>query len=203
MRAEIAERSVRLERRIKHFAAQFGLAPEDFWEALEANPGGPLAAVLTKEARRQNIYETAVARYIEALPNVSAFCKLASHGSKACYVNSDGQILTGTQLAQASKPSKSLDFQWITGTFSCYAAQKYTKEGGGTQDSQYNEMEKLLRNYQGRTNNGMAFFVLVDGPYYTETKIRQLRSLTRQLRPRSYVTRLNGLHAILVSLASA
>lgn len=140
------------------------------------------------EARRQNIYETAAARYIQALPNVSAFRRLASHGSKARNVNSDGQILTGTQLAQASKPSKSLDFQWITGTFSCYAARKYPKEGGGTQDSQYNEMEKLLRNCQGRTNNEMAFFALVDGPYYAETKIRQPRSLARQLSPRSYVT---------------
>ena len=58
---EIAQRSGRLRTRILHFAEQFGIPEVDLWRDLDANPNGPLAATLAKEARRQNIHETAAA----------------------------------------------------------------------------------------------------------------------------------------------
>ena len=195
--AEVAERSDRLATRIQHFSEQFGILPDDFWRELQANPTGPLAATLAKEARRQNIHERAAAAYVRRLPHVAHFDKLKSRGPEAVYITGDGQIATGAALGNAQRPSKSIDFRWQTGRVTCYAAQKYTREGGGNQDSQFIEMETLLRNFQPRRNNAIALFVLVDGPYYTEARLAQLRGLVRLQTPFSYVTNVNELQPIL------
>jgi len=203
MADEIHQRSDRLRTRILHFAEQFDIPEADFWRDLEANPNGPLAAVLAKEARRQNVHEKSAADYVQELSQVEQFRKLTSTGPNACYVNGDGQIVTRAQLAGARPPSKSIDFQWRTGTVACYAAQKYTKEGGGNQDNQFNEIQSLLRNFLQRINNDVALFVLVDGPYYTEARLGQLRGLMRLQNPRSYVASVNELLPILHEIAAA
>lgn len=200
---EITQRSDRLRTRILHFSEQFGIPEEDFWRDLDASPRGPLAATLAREARRQNIHENAAAAYVEALSHVSDFRKLPSVGNNALYVNSDGQILSGRQLAGAPRPSKSIDFQWTTAEITFYAAQKYTKAGGGNQDNQFNELERLLRNFQGRTNNGVALVVLVDGAYYDEGRLARLQGLVRLQSPFSYVVSVNELHALLGGIVQA
>ena len=197
---EIIDRSRRLQERIRHFSSQFGIAEELYWEALERDPDGPMASVLAKEARRQNIHEKAAAEFVGRLDKASYFQKLPSHGPDAFYINTDGQVVAGRTLGSARKPSKSLDFSWRTGGIHCLASQKYTKVGGGNQDSQFNEIETLLRNFQGRTNNSVALFALVDGDYYTEERINRLRSLCRTTTPRSYVTGVNSLHHILFDI---
>ena len=200
MASEIADRSRRLSERVSNWAARVNLPEARFWEALEADPGGPLAAMLAMEARRQNVHEKAVADYVASLSLVAEFSKLPSSGNNACYINADGLVVTGSQLAGATKPSKSLDFRWVTGVVTCYAAQKYTKEGGGNQDSQYNEVQRLLRNFQQRTTNDTALIILVDGDYYTEERIALLRQLTRSQSPRSYVTGVAGLPQLLAQI---
>ena len=202
MADEIAQRSARLRTRILHFAGQFDLPEADFWRDLDANPNGPLAAVLAREARRQNVHEKAAADYVEKLAFVAEFRKLPSSGRNACYVNRDGQIVTGAQLAGAQRPSKSIDFQWRTGGVTCYAAQKYTRESGGNQDNQFNEIQALLRNFLQRINNDVALFVLVDGPYYNAARLAQLQALVRMQNPRSYVASVNALQPILTDIAA-
>ena len=197
MADEIGRKSERLRTRILHFSRQFDIPEEDFWNDLSANPDGPLAAVLAREARRQNIHEQAAAEYVGSLPYVEDFRKLPSSGPNACYFNRDGQLVTKAQLAGARAPSKSIDFQWRTGSVSCYAAQKYTKVGGGNQDSQYNEVQSLLQNFLQRINNNVALFILVDGPYYDGPKLARLRALVRTQSPKSYVASVNELVPIL------
>ena len=198
---EVFNRSERLATRIQHYSTQFGIPEDEFWSDLEANTEGPLAATLAKEARRQNIHEQAAAEYIEGLPHVAEFRSLPSTGPRALYITGDGQIVTGHDLGNAPRPSKSIDFQWQTGNITCYAAQKYTREGGGNQDNQFIELQTLLRNFLPRTNNDVALFVLVDGIYYTAIRLERLRGLVRLQRPLSYVTSVNELASILVSIA--
>ena len=197
MQNEVAERSERLATRIGHFSEQFDIPEEHFWLDLENSPTGPLAAVLSREARRQNIHEKAAAAFTQGLRHVSQFKKLPSTGPNALYVNSDGQVVTRQQLGGATAPSKSIDFRWQVGSLTCYAAQKYTKVGGGNQDSQFKEVEQLLRNFLPRINNDTALLVLVDGQYYNEAKLSHLRALVRQQSPFSYVVGLNELQSLL------
>ena len=198
---EIANREERLAVRIHHFADLFGIPEDNFWRDLEANPVGPLAATLAKEARRQNIHEQAAAEYVGQLPHVENFRKLPSVGPNAMYITRDGQFISGRDLGPAPKPSKSIDFQWETGALMCYAAQKYTREGGGNQDNQFNEIESLLINFMPRINNNVALFALVDGPYYTEARLAQLQGRVRMQAPMSYVTSVNQLMPILQAIA--
>ena len=201
MADEVPVRSERLATRIAHYSEQFGVPAADFWRDLDANPTGPLAAVLAKEARRQNIHENAAAEYVGRMANARGFRKLSATGENATYINADGQVITKAQLGPAIQPSKAIDFRWQTGNITRYAVQKYTKESGGNQDSQFNEILRLLQNFQWRINNDTALFVLVDGPYYTEARLNQLRGLTRAQAPRSYVTSINGLAPILNDIA--
>jgi hypothetical protein len=203
MADEIVQQSERLRTRILHFAGQFDILEAAFWQDLNADPNGPLAAVLTREARRQNIHERAAADYVAALPHVTQFTKLPSRGPNACYINANGQTVTGAQLAGAQRPSKSIDFRWRSGAVTCYAAQKYTREGGGNQDNQFNEVQALLQNFLPRLNNDVALFILVDGPYYTDARLQQLRGLMRLQNPRSYVVSVNELLPVLQAIAAA
>ena len=203
MEREVTERSPRLATRIAHFQAQFGIDAEDFWHALEADPQGPLAAVLAREARRQNVHEKAVEQFIKGLAHVENLRKLPSTGPRACYINADGQVVTGQTLLSALRPSKSIDFQWQTGTTTCYAAQKYTKEGGGTQDNEFNELVRLLQNFQRRTTNGIALFALVDGGFYDVQRLNRLRALTRNQAPHSFVISVNALQTQLLEMMTS
>ena len=197
MLEEIPDRSERSATRIAHFSEQFDIPEKSFGLDLEANPSGPLAAVLSKEARRQNVHEKAAMDYVKKLRHVSQFSKLPSSGPNALYVNSDGLIVTRGQLAGARPPSKSIDFRWKLGPLTCYAAQKYTKVGGGNQDSQFNEVEQLLRNFLPRTNNDTALFVLVDGQYFDATKLTRLKALFRHQSPYSCVVGINELQSLM------
>lgn len=202
VKEEIQTRSKRLRKRILHFSRQFSIPEQRYWEALDADPTGPLASTLAREARRQNIHEKHVAAYISSMDQVADFEKLLSVGPNALYLNRDGQDVMRWQLGNAPKSSKSIDFQWNTAGTRCLAAQKYTKEGGGNQDSQFNELELLLRNFAQRTYNGVALFILVDGAYYTEGRLNLLRRLVRLQPPRSYVTSVNSLQQLLRDTAT-
>jgi len=99
------------------------------------------------------------------------------------FITSDG----GLQKNMKAAPSKSLDFQWETGNFTVYAAHKYTKEGGGNQDSQFKEMRDLLEKFQkASVNSCTALLVIVDGPYYSEKRMSDLRRFCRTTKPLSH-----------------
>ncbi len=66
-----------------------------------------------------------------------------------------------------------------------------------------NEVQALLQNFLPRLNNDVALFILVDGPYYTDASLGQLRGLMRLQNPRSYVASVNQLLPILREIAAA
>ena len=149
MEGEIAQRTNGLTERIIRFSEQFDIPVEDFWRDLDANPNGPLAAVLAIEARRQRIHEEAAAAYIERMAHVDNFERLPRQGGNVRYIRENGQIVIRQELEEGEpRQSEALDFQWQIKSVTCYAAQKYTKEGGGNQDTRFDETMRLLRNFQ-------------------------------------------------------
>ena len=148
--------------------------------------------------RRQNPRERLAARWIGKLPEVERFRKLPAGGKHALYVTSDAEVQPGAVLRR--KPRKSLDFEWVTGSTTCYASHKYTKRSGGNQDSQFQEMRDLLKSFQSCENRQIALFVIVDGPYFTERKMKELEAFTRQTPPRSWAIPIGDLPPLLRQL---
>ena len=204
MEQQVADRSDALAERISHFSQQFDLPEDRFWQALDNDPAGPLAAVLATYARRQNIHEEAAAYRIELLDHVEEFHKLPRQGRGVHYIAENGQIVLRNQLGRREpRPSEAIDFTWQTGDITCYAAQKYTKEGGGNQDSRFDETIRLLSNFTLQQDENIALFVIVDGAYYTDSRLEQLQELVKGESPRSYVVSINDLQQILNKIVDA
>lgn len=204
MEVEIANRSDALGDRILRYSAQVDVPVQSFWNALDADPRGPLAAVLATEARRQNLHEDAAAEFIDMLDHVEEFRRLPRRGKGVHYIAEDGQIILRSQLGHREpRPSEAIDFTWETGNLTCFAAQKYTREGGGNQDSRFDETVRLLRNFQQHQDEGVALCVLVDGLYYTDDRMGQLQEWIREENPRSYVLSINELQQVLNQLMNA
>lgn len=195
---ELASNSNRLLLRIRSFIGRFGFPEQDVRRKVQTDQ--MFAAHFAKEPRRTGIHERHAGEWIRLLPQVCDFVTLPKGGSQAKYITSDGNIHVGHLT---NRPGKSLDFEWRTGPITCYAAHKYTKESGGNQDSQHQEMVKLLRSFQSCHDPDCALFVIVDGPYYTGPRMTELRHHVRQTPPRSYAITIAELPAILLSFCAA
>ncbi len=198
MEEEIANRNDGLTERISHFSERYDLPMEAFWAALEANPRGPLAAVLSTDARRQNIHEEAAANFIRQLDNVKEFRELPRQGRGVHYIAEDGRIILRHQLrSREPRPSEAIDFTWQTYDITCYASQKYTREGGGNQDSRFDETVRLLSNFRQNLDENVALFVILDGAYFTDNMLEQLQELVKDEGPHSYIVAINDLQQII------
>ena len=180
---EVSERlrtgDLYLTNRINTFVWRFGFAAAAVKEKIRRDR--MFAAWFTKEPRRQGFHEQVAADWLRKCPEVQGFRVLPKSGTEALYVTSDGYIRAG------QKSGKSLDFSWRVGTTQFYASHKYTKEGGGNQDSQFMEMLTLLEHFQrGTENASTVLVVIVDGSYYTQSKMDTLRQRVRDRPPRSY-----------------
>ena len=143
------------------------------------------AAWFAKEPRRTKFHEKIAAEWLRQIEQesdlIKDFDELATRGRKAWYIASD------RDLRQGQRPSgiKSLDFKWKTGNYTIYASHKYTKEGGGNQDSQFNEVLQLLVHFQRSNGKYDVVLAIVDGPYFTEKKMEELYRYERTRPPYS------------------
>ena len=192
---ELNTKSERLMKRIRLFIARFGFSKIDVENKISTD--SMFAAHFAKEPRRTGIHEKLAAAWVKRLPMVKQFKVLPKGGTNAIYITSDGNIHHGEL---SNRPGKSLDFIWKTGGKTCYAMHKYTKEGGGNQDSQYKEMVAILRNFQSCNDKTCILFIIVDGQYYGESKMAELRNNTRSHMPRSYALHIEGLPLVLEKL---
>lgn len=190
--AEMCSGSDRLIKRIRLFVSRFGFPEIEVGNKIKTD--SMFAAHFAKEPRRTGMHELIAAEWIESLPSVKQFKNLPKKGQDSIYVTSDGNVYRGLL---GNRPGKSLDFMWKTGKTTCYAMHKYTKEGGGNQDSQFKEMVALLRNFQSCNEKKVVLFVIADGAYYKGSKLIELRNHTRAQEPRSYALPIEELPAVL------
>lgn len=168
-------------KRIQTYIDRFNYSRSDVENKIRQDP--MFAAFFAKEPRRQSFHEIVACNWLQQALELKVE-QLPQTGKNAMYVTSDGMIMTIPKNER--KPSKSLDFYWTKGTTDFYAMHKYTKEGGGNQDSQYKEMVELLQNFTRALNNKNVLFVIVDGRYYDATKMDKLQRLTRKTDPKSF-----------------
>jgi len=190
--SRLREQEPNLLKRIATFIARFGFSIESVHTKIETDT--MFAAHFAKEPRRTGLHERVAAEWVEQWESVSNFKTLPKSGPDAFYITSDGEI---THRRTENTPSKSLDFYWKTGETEFFAAHKYTKEGGGNQDSQFKEMKSLLRNFQNAVEKDKVLIVIVDGPYYTPSKMEDLSNSIRDRQPKSYACHIQDVPLIL------
>ncbi len=165
----------RLIKRISTFTSRFGYSEADVLTKIQHDE--MFAAHFAKEPRRTGLHEDIAAEWIKALPGVHDFEVLPKSGNRSIKVSSDGNILQSSMFPNV--PGKSLDFKWITGDKTFYAMHKYTKEGGGNQDSQYQEMIELMKRFVHCRDETIVLVVIVDGQYYQKNNAKKLTELQR------------------------
>lgn len=180
-----------LLKRIATFISRFGFPESDVRDKIRSDD--MFASHFAIEPRRQSFHEDIAAEWLDELDEIRNFQNLPSRGKKAYYITSDGEIRQGMKPA----PSKSLDFTWITGNTRFYAAHKYTKESGGNQDSQFNEMRSLLEHYMKGMATNTVLIVIVDGAYYTPQRMSELHRFVRTNPPQSFAVPIQDVPSIL------
>ncbi len=187
----LREKDANILKRIRTFLWRFGFSKEEVQDKIEKDT--MFAAHFAKEPRRTGLHEKAAAEWLRNLASVSHFTVLPKRKPRAFYITSDGEIREGME----NPPSKSLDFYWRTGKTEFYASHKYTREGGGNQDSQFKEMKDLLRNFQRAATKNKVLIIIVDGPYYTDVKMEDLSRFVRDRSPRSHACHIENVPGVL------
>ena len=76
---------------------------------------------------------------------------------------------------------------------------KYTRDSGGSQDNQFWEMVRLLGQFMRCPDETCILLVIVDGPYYTERAMAELRRFTRDRPLRSYALHIQDVPSALAA----
>lgn len=141
------------------------------------------ADLFVKDPSRQSLHEKTACLYISASPHVKNFQKLPANGKNSLFVH-NGKIISKEEHNRLGATSKSLDFYWETGNTVFYATHKYTNDGGGAQDHQFNEVINFVRSASSFQNKDIYFLAICDGRYYDilsykgSTRLSYLKSLS-------------------------
>lgn len=184
-----------LMKRIRTYMWRFGYEEDEVKGRITDDK--MFAAWFSKEPRRQGLHEVVAANWLRQADDVAGFDVLHKSGPSAYYITSDGEIRRGMH----NPPGKSIDFYWTTGETGVYAYHKYTKEGGGNQDSQFTEMKDALGRFQRSAERNKILLVIVDGPYYTRRKMDDLQRFVRDQEPRSFVCHIEDVPGIIARYA--
>ena len=196
--SKLDDRDKYILRKIDLYSWRFGVTKSEIEEEIRHNY--MFANWFAIEPRRQGLHEKTAATWLQKHKDfIHDFLILPKSGGEAVFVTSDGEIRKIKE--SKAKPSKTLDFKWRTGEYEVFAAHKYTKESGGNQDSQFNEIRDLLGKFQkGSEKKNRVLLAIVDGAYYTDSKIEKLTKMTRDKPPKSYVANIGQVIDILRKL---
>ena len=183
VRALLAGQNAGLMRRIRTFCKNFDFTEEIVCQKIRDD--FMFACCFAKDAKKTGFEEKEAEKYLRMFPDiVQSFKVLPKSGKNAVYLNDKGKIITG------KKPTgtKSIDFMWIAGNTSirCLAAHKVTREKGGAQDHQRDELIRQLQSFQNCTEYDLALFVICDGSYYTGQNLSRLLEHVRNEKPYSF-----------------
>lgn len=127
---------------------------------------------MCKDPSKQNIYEIEGLNWLRNYPELDGVIKPCNPE----LVLKDGLVLTRNGKKDPNT-SKSVDVVFRIGETRFIGTMKYTKNSGGAQDNQFNDVCNFLHHGMGLKN--MKVIALVDGEYYTSEKIEQLKNINK------------------------
>ena len=120
-----------------------------------------------KDPIKQNIHELTAISFIKKLDGVQDFKK---YGTNEAFVVNGG-VMLGTELKdkQIRPKTKSIDFYWKYNGIEYYASHKYTKDEGGGQTHQYNDLINYIKECNNSSRKNTRFLAIADGKFYDGT----------------------------------
>ena len=131
------------------------------------------ALQFAKDPSKQSFHQHCAAKFISEITCVEDFKELNASGPKALFIE-DGIVKTIKEISN-KKETKSIDFRWYITTktgkkITFYAAHKHTNDDGGSQDSQYTDLQMFMKHGSQSKNKDTYFLAIGDGPYYQREK---------------------------------
>ena len=131
-----------------------------------------VASIFSKDPAKQNLTEDIVANIIKSNKHVKDFQVLSKGGKNSIRLNNKGEFVYGKC---SMKDTKSVDYVFTYKTDKFYATQKFTRGKGGSQDNQCRDVIDFLKH--GSLRNKEQFMAVLDGDYYTEEKMKELKEI--------------------------
>lgn len=166
--------------KIENRADKFGLTAEEiigeiqnYYEgAADGHVGRRyIISDLAKDPTKQNVYQQIAAVYIqgtlnghEGIPGVENF---VNHiGRQSLYI-CEGRIGPNADFVN-NRARSIIDFSFRYNGFMVYATHTYTREQGGAQQKQYNDLLRFIENCNQAEFDDRYFVAIADGQYYRE-----------------------------------
>ena len=177
--------------KIKNISDNFDIPESEIFNIISKSTDKKLkelfiAVRLSKDPKRQNIYENIFYGYLRE--NNRDVIKLPLGGPKSVYLTRNGLSIGGKNHTDSTK---SLDFYEKIGDKEIYYYHKYTESGGGAQANQYNDLQTFLRLAERYCNNhrdNNIFVAVADGPFYDDDKLGYLAQIAGEFIDRRIFT---------------
>lgn len=196
-----AARAGELDKKIESFCKLHGLKKTELIQEIEQNE--IVAACFAKNPNKQRYHEIVAAKFVKSLRGVRNFFG-PDDGPKKVIVN--GAVMNASEFSKAggSLEVKTIDFRWEYMGRNFFASHKYTKESGGSQDHQYEELQRFIKSANMCTIKNTYFIAIADGRYYEgnqgrgkKTKMMRLKELTTE---HTYACTIVELHDLMVKI---
>ncbi len=130
-----------------------------------------IASFFAKDPSKQGIHEKIAGDYLKTIFRDLKI--LPKAGKDALYVV-DGKISNN----RPDKTYKSIDFVFSYKGYTIFASHKYTKESGGAQDNQRNDLMSFIKHSHIPVNEKHIFIAIADGDYYTKNNKNNLKQIS-------------------------
>ena len=155
-----------LKQKITSHWEVYGLDLEDFFQELRTNEY--LQSFFAKNPLKQGLHEQIAIKYLsEELPTFKQVRKLSQKNNCGLFLNSTG-------LSKSRSISKAIDFYLESDNNIYVFTHKYTKQSGGAQNNQYEDVLNFLRYAPNSpfkdqlTNKTVHIGAILDGDFYTD-----------------------------------
>lgn len=155
-----------MKTKISSFSEKWGFSYKRVESEIKDNK--IVAASFAKDPSKQNFYQTQALVFLNSMSIVETAEQMKSSGSESLFII-DGKICKGDKKLKKNN-HKSIDFQiTLKNGKVIFASHKYTKEAGGAQDNQRNDLITFV-NEAEKYYGDFIFAVIADGDYYLKDK---------------------------------
>lgn len=153
----------KLDDKIDNFCSLHDVSRDHLMRQIQSNR--IVAACFAINPNKQNFFEKTAAKHIGNISGVEKFETLPNNA----LVVMQGAVLDRRSLrAQGGTAlAKTIDFKWEYRAATFYASHKYTKQEGGSQGSQYKDLQIFIEQARDTTLRDTFFMAIADGAFYS------------------------------------